>query len=181
MGRWLEKLEEGLIAFLLALMTIVTFVQVIARYVFNYSFVWALELVTFLFAWLIFIGMCYGVRMGSHIGVDAVVKMLGPRTGRIVTIVATLLCITYAVIIFFGGWNYVAMVYEIGTYAQDLPIPLWLPRLALPIGFGLLVFRFSQVLLQVVRGKDTFLLGDEAEEALKQYSDKESPSEQQKP
>jgi hypothetical protein len=79
MGRWFERLEEGLIAFLLAAMTIVTFVQVIARYVFNYSFVWSLELVTILFAWLIFLGMCYGVRMGSHIGVDALVRTLGPR------------------------------------------------------------------------------------------------------
>jgi len=65
-GRWLERLEEGLIAFLLAAMTIVTFVQVIARYVFNYSFSWALELVTYLFAWLIFLGIPYGVRVGSH-------------------------------------------------------------------------------------------------------------------
>ena len=43
---WFERLEEGLIAFLLAAMTLLTFVQVIARYVFNYSFVWALELDT---------------------------------------------------------------------------------------------------------------------------------------
>ena len=55
-------------------MTLITFMQVVARYVFNYSFVWALELVTFLFAWLIFLGMSYGVRVGAHIGVDALVK-----------------------------------------------------------------------------------------------------------
>ena len=42
--RWLERLEEGLIALLMAAMTLITFVQVVARYVFNYSFVWALEL-----------------------------------------------------------------------------------------------------------------------------------------
>ncbi|HRA78729.1 MAG TPA: TRAP transporter small permease subunit, partial [Burkholderiaceae bacterium] len=35
-------------------MTLITFVQVVARYVFNYSFVWALELTTFLFGGLIF-------------------------------------------------------------------------------------------------------------------------------
>ena len=57
MRRSLERLEEGVIAFLLATMTLITFGQVIARYVFDYSFVWALELVTFLFAWLIFLGM----------------------------------------------------------------------------------------------------------------------------
>ncbi|HQU51089.1 MAG TPA: TRAP transporter small permease subunit, partial [Casimicrobiaceae bacterium] len=44
-------------------MTVVTFVQVVARYVFNYSFVWALELTGVMFAWLIFVGMSYGVRV----------------------------------------------------------------------------------------------------------------------
>jgi len=48
--RWLEHLEEGLIAFLMAAMTLVTFMQVVARYVFNYSFVWALELTGVMFA-----------------------------------------------------------------------------------------------------------------------------------
>jgi len=178
MWRWFERLEEGLIALLLAVMTIVTFMQVVARYVFNYSFVWALELVTFLFAWLIFLGMCYGVRMGSHIGVDALVKVLGPRAARAVTALATVLCIVYSVIVFVGGWNYVARMYEIGTYAQDLPIPLWVPRLALPVGFGLLAIRFAQVLYRVVVGKEAHLLGDEAEEALKQRVEDEEPPEQ---
>ena len=49
MMRLIERLEEGLIALLLTVMTLITFGQVVARYVFNYSFVWALELNTFLF------------------------------------------------------------------------------------------------------------------------------------
>ena len=167
MWRSLEKLEEGVVAFLLAAMTVVTFAQVIARYIFNYSFVWALELVSILFAWLIFIGMSYGVRVGSHIGMDAVVKLLGEKLGRIVTIVATLLCIAYSIIIFIGSWHYVNMVYDLGNYAQDLPIPVWVPRLALPVGFALLTARFSQVLYRTITGESTKLLVDEAEEALK--------------
>ena len=74
---WFHRLEEGLIAFLLAAMTLVSFSQVVARYVFNYSFTWALELSMVLFAWLIFLGIPYGVRIGSHIGVDSLVKALG--------------------------------------------------------------------------------------------------------
>ena len=40
--RWLKNFEEGLIAILMAAMTLLTFVQVVARYVFNYSFVWVM-------------------------------------------------------------------------------------------------------------------------------------------
>ncbi|MEP7206802.1 MAG: TRAP transporter small permease [Casimicrobiaceae bacterium] len=168
---WFERLEEGLIAFLLAFMTLLSFSQVIARYVFNYSFVWALELVTFCFAWLIFLGMAYGVRVGSHIGVDALVKSLGPVAARRVSIVATVGCIVYAGIVFIGSWNYVAKMVEIGTLAQDMPVPLWVPRLALPVGFAILFLRFIQVLVRLLRGQEVHLLGDEAEEMLKQKAD----------
>jgi C4-dicarboxylate transporter DctQ subunit len=165
---WLGRLEEGLIAFLLALMTLITFGQVIARYIFDYSFVWALELVTFLFAWLIFLGMSYGVRVGSHIGVDALVKALWPRAARVVGAIATLCCITYAVIGFVGSWRYVSTMHGIGTLAQDLPIPVWIPQLVLPLGFGLLTLRFGQVLWRIVTGSEAHLLGDEAAAILEQ-------------
>jgi C4-dicarboxylate transporter DctQ subunit len=171
LGDWFGRLEEGLIAFLLAAMTLISFSQVVARYVFNYSFVWALELVTFLFAWMIFLGMSYGVRVGSHIGVDALVKVLKPRTAQIVGAVAALLCIVYACIVFVGGWVYVGKMYEIGIEAQDIPIPQWVPRLVLPIGFGLLAIRFAEVLYRIVTGKGVRLLGDEAADALKHRVD----------
>lgn len=164
---WLAQLEEGLIAFLLAAMTLITFAQVIARYVFNYSFVWALELTTFIFGGLIFLGMSYGVKKGAHIGVDALVRILPASTARIVAIIATLLCLLYAGIVFTGGWIYVNKMYQIGILAQDIPIPQWVPRVVMPLGFALLFLRFFQVLVNLLRGKEAHLLGDEAKDALK--------------
>jgi C4-dicarboxylate transporter, DctQ subunit len=172
---WHERLEEGLIALLLALMTLVTFAQVVARYAFNYSFVWALELTTMLFGWLIFLGMSYGVRVGAHIGVDAIVKSLGPRAARVTAGVAAVLCLVYAIIILVGGWTYVQKMYSIGIEMQDMPIPQWVPRIVLPLGFALLAFRFGQVLYKLVRGKEVHLIGDEAEEALKLRADVDPP------
>jgi len=169
---YLHRLEEGLIALLLAVMTTITFSQVIARYVFNYSFVWALELVTYLFAWLIFIGMAYGVRVGTHIGVDALVKGLGRKTARTVGGIAAALSIVYSVILFYGSWVYVKKMYDIGILAQDLPIEQWIPRLVLPIGFGILILRFSHMLFLIVTGKESGMhLADEAADALKLRQD----------
>lgn len=168
----LERLEEGLIAFLLAAMTVVTFVQVIARYVFNFSFTWALELTTWLFAWMIFLGIPYGVRVGSHIGVDALVKSLGPRAARAAGVIGAMLCIAYSVILLVGSWNYVAKMYEIGIMAEDLPVPQWVPRAILLVSFGTLLLRFSQVLYRIAAGRETRLhLGDESAEALKLHAD----------
>jgi len=174
-GKIIDRVEEGLIAFLLTIMTLLSFTQVVARYVFNYSFVWALELVTFLFAWLIFLGMSYGVRVGGHIGVDALVKSLTPAKARAVGVIATLLCMVYAAIVFYGGWIYVAKMVEIGIIAEDIPIPQWVPRLVLPIGYAFLFFRFGQVLYRLLTGKEVHLPGDAVEEALKLRVDGDEP------
>ena len=165
--RWLEHLEEGLIALLMAAMTLVAFAQVVARYAFNYSFVWALELNGVLFAWLIFLGMSYGVRVGAHIGIDALVRAVGPRTARALGMVAAGLGILYALIVAVGGWQYVRKMYDVGIEMQDLPLPQWLPRTILPLGFALLALRFTQAFVQLARGEKTRLLHDEAEEALR--------------
>lgn len=169
--RWLEHIEEGLITFLMAAMTLVTFMQVVARYVFNYNFVWALELTGVMFAWLIFVGMSYGVRVGAHIGVDALVNVLGARAARIAGLLATALCIFYALLVTFGSFQYVQKMYDVGILMQDLPVQSWIPRAILPVGFLLLAFRFSQVFWRLASGQEAHLLGDEAKEALKLRED----------
>lgn len=164
--RWLEFLEEALVIVLMAAMTLVTFMQVVARYVFNYSFVWALELTGVMFAWLIFIGMSYGVRVGAHIGVDIVVKSLGPRAARTVGLLAATLCVVYALIVAWGGYQYVTKMHDVGILMQDMPVQQWIPRLVIPLGFALLAFRFAQVLWRLGTGQEAHMLVDEAKDAL---------------
>lgn len=169
--KWFEHLEESIIAFILAAMTIVTFAQVIARYVFNYSFVWALELSMYLFGALIFLGMSYGVRVGAHIGVDALVKALPKKTAHYFVVIGTVLCIVYAGIVLYGSWVYVSKIHMIGIMAQDLPIPQWVPRTVVPIGYILLIWRLTEVLINLLRGGYASLLGDEVADAMKYRTD----------
>ncbi|CAN5605503.1 TRAP transporter small permease subunit [soil metagenome] len=165
--RWLQRFEEGVIIFLMIAMTLITFLQVVARYVFNYSFVWALEITGVMFAWLIFTGMSYGVRVGAHIGVDAAVKALGPRGARVVGSIAGALCVGYACIVTWGGYQYVAKMHEVGILMQDIPVQQWIPRLILPVGFAVLAVRFAHLTWLIATGQRVSLVGDEAEEALK--------------
>lgn len=176
--RWLEKLEELLVILLMAAMTLLTFLQVVARYVFNYSFVWALELTGVMFAWLIFIGMSYGVRVHAHIGVDAAVRLLGVRSARVVGSIAALLCIAYALIVAWGGYQYVSKMHTVGIEMQDIPIQQWIPRLVMPLGFLLLALRFVQALWRILRGEQRHLLADETGEALKLRQDEAQAQEQ---
>jgi TRAP-type C4-dicarboxylate transport system permease small subunit len=58
---------------------LVTFVQVILRYVFNAAFFGAEELARFMFTWLIFLGATVALDRGMHFSVDTLVaKLPGP-------------------------------------------------------------------------------------------------------
>lgn len=164
-------LEETLIAVLLAAMTLVTFSQVIARYVFNTGAVWALELTIFLFAWLVLFGMSYGVRVGAHIAVDLLVRHFTPATQRLVGLLAVALCMLYAAILFKGGWDTLDLLLLIGIEAEDVPIPLWIPTLILPLGFALLFFRFAQAGWGLLTGKGELRVADEARDAIEQLKE----------
>lgn len=167
MGQIVDKLEEGFIALLLAGMTLVTFTQVVLRYVFNSGFVWALELVTFLFAWMVLFGASYGVKKHAHLGVDAFVKLFGPGPRRIMGLVAVAAGILYGILLLIGGADRVYRLMLIGIPALDLPIPLWVPMLILPIGLALLILRLAQVGYRIITGEqEGLLLGDEAKEAI---------------
>jgi C4-dicarboxylate transporter DctQ subunit len=168
----LDRIEELIVVVMLALMTLLTFLQVVMRYAFNSGFSWAVELTSVFFAVMIFVGISYGVRIGAHIGVDALVKKLpaGPR--RAASIVVVLLCLLYAGLIFYGSWTYVSKMKLVGIELEDLPIPIWVVRSILPFGYALLALRFSQVLWALVTGRsDRLHLGNEVADALKLKSE----------
>jgi len=103
--------------------------------------------------------------------VDALVKTLSAGPARLIAVVAAVLCIVYASIVFVGGYTYVHKMYDVGILMQDIPIQQWIPRIILPLGFALLALRFAQVLYRLLSGKEAHLLGDEAADALKLKQD----------
>lgn len=170
--RAFHRLEEGLLALLLAAMTLLTFVQVVMRYVFSTGFTWSLEATTYMFGWMVLLGMSYGVKVGSHIGVDVLVKALPERGRHIAGIIASALCIVYALILLYGSYIYVDTMHTLGVEAEDLPIERWILNLALPIGFGLLLWRLIEAAWRILLGRQiSFRLADEAKEAIEQFHD----------
>lgn len=150
---WIARLEEGLIALLLAAMTLITFVQVVLRYLFGSGFVWALEATTYLFAWLVMLGISYGVRRRAHIGVEAAVTMLPQWARRPMALIACAAALVYAALMAYGAWRYVDRLAMIGNNARDIPLPRWLLTTCLPLGFALLILRLLEATWGVARGR----------------------------
>jgi C4-dicarboxylate transporter DctQ subunit len=105
-GQIIDWIEETSIATCMGLMTLITFANVVVRYVFNSNILWALELTVFLFAWLVLMGASYGVKKHLHIGVDVVLNMVSPLKRRILASLSVLASLTFAILLLIGSWNY---------------------------------------------------------------------------
>lgn len=144
-------------AALLAFMTVLTFVQVVLRYVFNTGWVWSLEATTYSFAALVLIGMSYGVRTNTHIATDLLTRKLSEPLRRRVAIVAIVACLTYALLMLYGSVILVDRLMILGNAARDIAAPKWLLTATMPLGFALLTYRFLEagwLLLRPARAED---------------------------
>ena len=172
----LDRLEEWIISLMLLAMTGLTFVQVVMRYVFNSGMTWALELTTVFFAIMIFVGVSYGVRVGSHIGVDALVKLMPPAKRKVVSILAVVLSLVYVGFILAGSMEYVLKMKDVGIELEDMPIERWQVLAVMPLGMVLTGYRFLQILYDLVTGRaDSFKLADEAAEAMGLKAEEQQP------
>lgn len=142
-----------MLATLLALMTILTFAQVVLRYAFNSGLVWSLEATTYMFAALVLFGMSYGVRTQTHIAVDMLARRLPKRARKIVNLVAIAACLAYALLMLYGSAVFIDRLMILGNHARDIPAPKWLLTATMPLGFTLLAFRFIEAGWQILRGK----------------------------
>jgi C4-dicarboxylate transporter DctM subunit len=173
--RALDRLEEWLIATLIAAATILIFLAVLHRYGTGESIVWAKalaargvpvlpdilhaiyawlasldvswaqELCIYMFIWMAKFGAAYGVRTGIHVGVDVLVNMLEPRHRKRVILFALLCGAFFTAVIAAFGITFVGEMFKTGQQSNDLEAPMWIVYSAIPLGSGLMCFRFLQV------------------------------------
>ncbi len=173
--RILDHLEEWLIATLIAAATTLIFFAVLHRYgshlsinwaksleahgipgipvvlraiyqsISDIDVSWAQELCIFMFIWMAKFGAAYGVRTGIHVGVDVLVNLLPPAKRKSVILFAIFCGAFFTAAIATFGITFVDKMYATGQQSYDLEWPMWAIYLAIPLGSGLMCFRFLQV------------------------------------
>ena len=106
---------------------------------------WAQELCIFMFIWMAKFGAAYGVRTGIHVGVDVLVNMLPTNSRKRVILFALLCGAFFTATIATFGFTFVGEMFKTGQQSYDLEAPMWVVYSAIPLGSGLMCFRFLQV------------------------------------
>ena len=163
MLRILDRLEEWLIAFLMAGATLVIFVAVVHRYasalpipvaqdwLLRINLSWAQELCIYMFIWMAKFGAAYGVRTGIHVGVDVLINQLPNRYRAKFIVFGLLAGAFFTGVVGTLGAEFVWDMAHTEQVSADLEVPMWVVYLAIPCGSFLMCFRFLQVTWWFVR------------------------------
>ena len=135
--RVMVAVNRWIVIAMMAVMATLVFMNVVSRYIFNHSIIWAEEVSQYLMVWVAFLGAGLALRQGRHVAIEILQDRL-PSTARRMTrhLVALLLIVFMGVLIVLG--------FQFARFAWDqetpvLNIPLGIPYMAVPIGALLLL------------------------------------------
>jgi C4-dicarboxylate transporter DctQ subunit len=155
--KFLDHLEEWLIAFMMGAATLLIFVAVVHRYaaglpipvvqdfLLKVDLTWAQELCIYMFVWMAKFGAAYGVRTGIHVGVDVMINRLPPRLHKTYVLFGLLAGAVFTGIVGTLGATFVWEIGHTDSVSPDLELPKWIVYLCIPVGSYLMCFRFLQV------------------------------------
>lgn len=135
----IQKIEIVIPLSCMVLMTIITFIQVVARYLFGFSFSWAEEISRYLVIWITFVGSAIAFRKGAHVSVSALVNVLPTKIRSNVILFSRLITIAFFIVLGYYGLIHTinqSIHLQLGPATR---LPMAIPYSAIPIGSVLVI------------------------------------------
>jgi TRAP-type C4-dicarboxylate transport system permease small subunit len=154
---WLARIASAA----LAIIAVVTFVDVVGRYFFNAPFAFTVELTQLAMAIVVYFGVGIVTHEDAHINADVVTLRLPPRGRALFALVMNLLAAAFLVLMVWRLWVQADFLREKGDTTMVWTVPLW--PFAFAVAFGS-IFLLTGVLVQLRHGWARFR-GVEAEPA----------------
>jgi len=129
------------------LMGLILFYEVVSRYFFNSPTIWAQEISLYLFIWTMLAGAAYTLQVGKHVRIDLLIIRFSKKTQTFLEFITSILGMLFSAYVSVQGWNMVQATLKYHKLsATPLRVPLWIPQLALFVGFLLLTFEFAIII-----------------------------------
>jgi len=152
-----EYLAEKIITLQMFIMVGIVFIEVMSRFIMNYSLAWAWELARFLLIWVVFFGASLALKKGELVAITFVVTKVPSYMKTFLELLIQVLIFIFLVLVVWHGGSYVAFLIKTGQISPALQMPIWLLYLGYFIG---VLFMFIHMLASLSRS----LVRDEKEE-----------------
>lgn len=145
LSTFLLFIERSLIIVLLGIMVLLAFLQVILRNYFSTGFLWADPFLRHMVLWVGFLGASITTQQEKHINIDIITRFVSPKLTNLIRIATNLFAGIVCSILANAGWTFLKnemesqrILMSIGT----MEFQTWWFQIIIPIGFGLMAFRF---------------------------------------
>ena len=121
---YLTKAIEAICAVLIALVTILTFVQVIRRFIFNAAFPWAEEIAIYIMIWITFLGAVLCLRHQEHTRIDAFINLFPVRIRKWIEVFDLVVCFVFMMLLCYHSIPLLKMMGKFTAAASKTPMYL---------------------------------------------------------
>lgn len=154
MKKFFSKIEEWIAIVCLIIMSLLTFTNVVARYVFSASFSFSEELTTYLFVLLSLVGTAIAAKRRAHLGLSILTDAVSKSTERYFKIFGYLVSVLFSAALFYYGILMVKSQIMLGQVTAGMQWPEWIFGSFVPIGAFFVTIRFAQVLIETIKCKE---------------------------
>ncbi|GLO68668.1 TRAP transporter small permease protein [Phaeobacter inhibens] len=129
----------------------ITCQMIFVRFVLNGSTIWQTEAVIYLAIGATLIGLPYVQRLRGHVNVDLIPLMLKPRARFALAMFTLSLSIVMVAIMLWYSYEFWHLTWERNWKSDTVwGVRLWIPYLALPVGFALFLLQLIADLVAVL-------------------------------
>ena len=147
--RTLRTAEAWFMIFGISAMGVIMAMQVFCRLFFT-AITWSEELAKYIFVWVVFIGMSYGIGKATHIRLDFFIDKLPANMIKGAEIISDVICIAVFLYLLNPAFEYLA--FQITQKTATLPgIHTGYVAAAMPVSLVLCIFRFALDIIKVLR------------------------------
>ncbi|QTL96849.1 TRAP transporter small permease subunit [Iocasia frigidifontis] len=155
MGKKLELIVEKTVGILLAVLVLLLFAQVITRFVFVGSMLWASEMAVWIFVWITFLGASLLLKKKEHMTVN-VLEILLPeylynKIKVFLDIIIQIIIYVFLAIVFYNALPVVSSVSN--QYATSVEISKVFLYSSLPLSIIMMFIFLIVSLIERIRGK----------------------------
>lgn len=148
-----DWIEEGLAAIALIVMTVITFVNVIARYLFSASLSFSDEVTTYLFVLLSLLGTAIAAKRRAHLGLTILTDIVNPKVRKVLLLIGYGIAVIFSAAIFYYGILMVKNQILLGQTTPAMQWPEWIYGSFVPFGAFFVVIRFFQAFVEEAKNR----------------------------
>ena len=150
--KFVDGLTRAVMSISSLLVFVITFLQVICRFVLKSPLPWSTDILRLAFTYLVFWGAAWCVKEKEHLNVDVVLTAMPVKMRRIVELLINIvLCCFFVFLIYFGiqfcifGWT------QTTSY---LPLPMSVYYASIPSAGAVMLYYMIKNIAKQLSGKD---------------------------